>query len=388
MEPGRANGTRAGAASGTRDVTGVLVEFARTLRWAGVDASPDRVAALLQAIAALDVTSAADTYWAGRATLCGTPDDLAVYDAAFAAFFGGRALVKGLPLPVAPTLPRAAAPFGAGDAQDGEEQGVEVSVTASDTELLRNRDVASLSAVERDDVRRMIALLAVGTVTRPGRRHSPANRGEVDRARTVREILRQGGEPTRLARRRRTPKPRRLVMLIDVSGSMAPYADSLLSFGHAAARRAPSRTEVFTVGTRLTRVTRALRHRDADEALRAAGTAIPDWHGGTRLAETLKAFLDRWGQRGTARGAIVVLCSDGWERGDPGPLAEQVQRLSRLAYKLIWVNPHRGKTGFAPLAGGMAACLPHLDYFVAGHSLQSLAELVDVIAGPGGVAHA
>ena len=159
-------------------------------------------------------------------------------------------------------------------------------------------------------------------------------------------MLRHGGEPTRLDRRRRRPKPRRLVLLIDVSGSMAPYADALLCFGHAATRRAPSRTEVFTIGTRLTRVTRALRHRDPDAALRAAGQTIPDWHGGTRLAESLKAFLDRWGQRGIARGAVVVICSDGWERGDPEPLAEQVRRLSRLAYRLVWVNPHRGKDGY------------------------------------------
>jgi uncharacterized protein with von Willebrand factor type A (vWA) domain len=137
---------------------------------------------------------------------------------------------------------------------------------------------------------------------------------------------------------------------------------------------------VFTIGSRLTRVTRPLRHRDPDAALRAAGAAIPDWHGGTRLADSLRAFLTRWGQRGTARGAVVVVCSDGWERGDPTALAEQLRRLSRLAYRLVWVNPHRGKAGYAPLAGGMAAALPYLDDFVAGHSLGALEELVGVIA--------
>src|SRR5262249_53452838 len=139
----------------------------------------------------------------------------------------------------------------------------------------------------------------------------------------------------------------------------------LLCFGHAAVRRAPGRTEVFTIGTRLTRVTRALRHRDPDAALRAAGQAVADWHGGTRLAESLKVFLDRWGQRSMARGAVVVLCSDGWERGDPQPLAAQVQRAHRLAYRLIWVNPHAGKAGYQPLAGGIAASLPYVDDFVA-----------------------
>jgi uncharacterized protein with von Willebrand factor type A (vWA) domain len=224
-------------------------------------------------------------------------------------------------------------------------------------------------------------MLAVGTAPRPSRRRAPSSRGEVDAPRTVRRMLRDGGEPSRLARRRRRPKPRKLVLLLDVSGSMSPYADALLCFGHAAVRRRPTLTEVFTIGTRLTRVTRALRHRDPDAALREAGGAIPDWNGGTRLAESLKAFLDRWGQRGTARGAIVVLCSDGWERGDPQPLAEQVHRLSRLAYRLIWVNPHAGRAGFEPLAGGMAASLPYVDEFVSGHSVAALEDLVRVIAG-------
>lgn len=192
-------------------------------------------------------------------------------------------------------------------------------------------------------------------------------------------MLRAGGEPLRLARRTRRVRSRRLVLLIDVSGSMAPYADALLRFAHAAVRRRPRSTEVFTVGTRLTRVTRALRARDPDVALAHAGRAIPDWRGGTRLGETLRAFLDRWGQRGTARQAVVVLASDGWERGDPALLGEQLARLSRLAYRVVWVNPHAGRVGYQPLTGGMVAALPHLDAFVAGHSLAALTELVGVI---------
>jgi len=366
----------------SRDVTGVLVEFARTLRHAGVDASPQRVASMLAAVDALDVTDIRDTYWAGRMTLCGTLDDLGIYDSAFAAYFGGHAPIRGLPVPLAPVLPRPALPFGAASlGDDGDTaEAVQVSVSAADTEVLRSRDVATLSAVERADVRQMISMLAVGTAPRSSRRRVAATRGEVDPGRTVRAMLHRGGEPTRLEYRRRRTTPRRLVLLVDVSGSMAPYADALLCLGFAAVHRAPSRTDVFTIGTRLTRVTRALRHRDPDAALRAAGAAIPDWHGGTRLAESIKAFLDRWGQRGTARGAVVVLCSDGWERGDAADLAEQVARLSRLAYRLVWVNPHRGKPGYEPLAAGMAACLGHLDAFVSGHSLAALEELVGVIA--------
>ena len=364
-----------------RDVTGVLVEFARTLRHAGLDVPTQRLTSFFAAIDALDISDARDTFWAGRMTLCATREDLALYDAAFAAFFRGIAPITAMPRPLPLTTPRLAAPFSGADViSDGDQVGVPVAVSASDVELLRHRDIADLSAAERDDVRRMIAMLAVGAAPRRSRRFDPARSGITDRARTVRRLLRNGGEVARLDRRRHRLKPRRLVLLIDVSGSMAPYADTLLCFGHVAVRRAPSRTEVFTLGTRLTRVTRALRHRSPDAALRAAGETVADWHGGTRLGESLKVFLDRWGQRSMARGAIVVICSDGWERGDPQPLATQVARLGRLAYRLIWVSPHRGKDGYRPLAGGIAACLPFIDDFVAGHNVAALGELVRRIA--------
>jgi hypothetical protein len=362
-------------------VTGVLVGFARTLRHAGVPATPDRVQAMLAAADALGGADRRAVYWAGRMTLCGEPDDLPLYDAAFAAYFGGQVGARGLPLPAQPLLPRVSAPFVTGPpGGDADDESPEVlAVSASPAETLRHRDVAALTARERDEVRRLLALLAPGAAPRRSRRHRPARGGRVDPHRTVRHTLRRAGEPVRLERRRRRRRPRRLVLLVDVSGSMAPYADALLRFGHAAVRRRPALTEVFTIGTRLTRVTRALRHRDPDAALAAAGSAIPDWHGGTRLADALRAFLDRWGRRGTARGAVVVVCSDGWERGDPSDLARQLDGLSRLAYRLVWVNPHRGKAGYAPLVGGMAAALPYLDEFVAGHSLAALEELVGVI---------
>ncbi|MEJ3749454.1 VWA domain-containing protein [Actinomycetes bacterium KLBMP 9797] len=361
------------------DLTAVLVGFARTLRHAGVAAVGERVQAMMAAVGALDVTRAADAYWAGRLTLCAEPDDLPVYDAAFAAYFSGQAPTR---RPAALSRPRPVALFGGGGADaDGASQDAS-PVAASAKEVLRHRDVGALSAAERDEVRRLLALLAPGTAARPARRHRPARAGRADPPRTVRRMLRYGGEATPLARRERRDRPRRLVLLVDVSGSMAPYADALLRFAHAAVRRRPTHTEVFTLGTRLTRVTRALRYRDPDGALRAAGAAIPDWHGGTRLADGLKAFLDRWGQRGTARGAVVVLCSDGWERGDPALLAEQMARLSRLAHRVVWVNPHRGKPGYAPLVAGMAAALPYVDDFVAGHSLAALADLVRVISHP------
>ncbi len=233
---------------------------------------------------------------------------------------------------------------------------------------------------ERDEINRLFELLVPRVGQRRTRRYHPSNRGPVDLSRTVREVLRHGGEPSELARRQRRRKPRPLVVLIDVSGSMEPYADALLRFAHAAVRSAPFRTEVFTLGTRLTRVTRELRRRNADNALAAAGRAIPDWSGGTRLGDMIKAFLDLWGQRGVARGAVVVLCSDGWERGDPTLLGDQLGRLARLAHSVIWVNPHKGRDGFAPATGGMLAALPHIDALVAGHSFAALQELAAAIS--------
>jgi uncharacterized protein with von Willebrand factor type A (vWA) domain len=189
------------------------------------------------------------------------------------------------------------------------------------------------------------------------------------------------GEPGRVEHRRRGTTARRVVLLVDVSASMRPYADALLRLAHliVSARGARGRVEAFTLGTRLTRVTLPLRTSDPDRALVRAGEQVPDWSGGTRLGETLKAFLDRWGARGMARGAVVVVFSDGWERGDAAELGEQMERLHRLAHRVVWVNPHRGKDGYEPLQRGIAAALPHCDDFVAGHSLRSFAEVLGVV---------
>jgi uncharacterized protein with von Willebrand factor type A (vWA) domain len=175
-------------------------------------------------------------------------------------------------------------------------------------------------------------------------------------------------------------RPRRIVLLVDVSGSMAPYADSLLRFAHVVTTANRGRTEVFTIGTRVTRVTRAMRLREGEAAVRAAGRTVPDWSGGTRLGDALHAFLDRWGQRGLARGAVVVIMSDGWERGDAAHLGEQMQRLHRLAHRVVWANPHRGKAGYAPVQTGIVAALPHVDDFVAGHSMAAFEEVLEVVA--------
>jgi uncharacterized protein with von Willebrand factor type A (vWA) domain len=186
------------------------------------------------------------------------------------------------------------------------------------------------------------------------------------------------GEPASLQWRRQTQRPRPVVLLVDVSGSMSSYADALLRLAHRVGRNTP--VETFALGTRLTRLTGALGAHDPERALVAAGQAVPDWSGGTRLGETLKAFLDRWGRRGVARGAVVVVFSDGWERGDAALLGEQMARLHRIAHRVVWVNPHRGKPRYEPVQGGILAVLPHVDDFVAGHSLAAFAQLLEVVA--------
>jgi uncharacterized protein len=363
-----------------RDVVDTVLGFARTLRHAGVSASPDRVEAMLAALGSLDVLDPGAVYWAGRLTMCGGPDDLDRYDAAFAAYFAGERprVTRTAGRPEVQLAASAPLDPGTGDGEDDVEAR-DLAVQASGDEVLRHRDVAELTPAEREHLRRLFPLLVPATPMRPARRRRPSPQGAVHPARTVRRALRDGGEVTRLLRHRRQARPRRVVLLIDVSGSMTPYADALLRFAHAAVRARPVSTEVFTIGTRLTRVTREMRLRDPDKALAASGSAIPDWSGGTRLGEVLKAFLDRWGQRGTARGAVVVVCSDGWERGETQLLAEQMVRLRRLAHAVVWVNPHKGRTGYEPLTGGMQAALPSVDHFVSGHSLAAFEELTGVI---------
>ncbi|GAA4360382.1 vWA domain-containing protein [Angustibacter luteus] len=372
----------------TPDVATVLAGFARTLRAAGVPVTPDRTTAFLTAAAEVGAADRAGVYWAGRATLCGDPDHLRLYDLAFDDWFGGRRpRPRGADAPT-PLPPSTMASLESDSGRSGDPEDLDddpVRAAASATEVLRHRDVADLDEGGRAQMRRLLAELDVQMPSRRSARRRSSARGELDVRRTLREELRRGGEPGPLRYRRAGRRPRRVVWLVDVSGSMAPYADVLLRLAHAQVRagvgQGRSRVEVFTVGTRLTRVTPSFAHRDVERALRAAGEQVPDWSGGTRLGETLAAFVERWGRRGVARGAVVVICSDGWERGDPAQLGEQVHQLHRLAHRLVWVNPHRGKEGYQPVQGGMAAVLPYVDDFVAGHSVASYARLMEVVAG-------
>jgi uncharacterized protein with von Willebrand factor type A (vWA) domain len=362
------------------DAVGVVVGFARVLRDAGVPASPDQVQSCVRALGHLDVASRAGVYWACRLTLCGEPDELARYDAAFQAYFGSRP-PSAVPSPVTHRRQQQVALLdqAASDVGEAALSSDDLRARASAVETLRHRDFAELTEPERAEVRRLLALLDPGLPRRRSRRRAAAGRGGIDAPRTLRLLVRHAGEPAALARRAPTDKPRRVVLLVDVSGSMSPYADALVRFAHAVVRRDPAAVEVFTAGTRLTRLTRPLRHRDPDQALRAAWAAVPDFSGGTRLGEALRAFLDGWGQRGLARRAVVVVCSDGWERGDAGLLGEQMARLRRLAHQVLWVNPHQARAGFEPATAGMQAALPHVDALVAGHSLAALQRVARLV---------
>jgi len=363
----------------------VLLGFTRALRAAGVAVTQDRAQVFLAAVATVGADDRQATYWSGRATLCGSPDDLARYDQVFAAWFDPR---DGLPRARPRETPRPVTAHllpdsddGAGGEADGDADVVRAQ--ASEAEVLRHRDVASLDAAERRRLAGMFVRLSLRPPTRRTARHRRWHRGRLDASRTLRNSLRQMGEPGEIAWRRRGVRPRRVVLLVDVSGSMSAYADALLRLAHRltqSARTSGGTVETFTIGTRLTHVTRALRSPDADRAIVAAGEVVPDWSGGTRLGETMRGFLDRWGQRGLARGAVVVVFSDGWERGDAELLGEQMARLRRVSHRVIWVNPHRGKQGYEPLQGGVVAALPHCDDFLAGHSLATFADLTEVIA--------
>jgi uncharacterized protein with von Willebrand factor type A (vWA) domain len=273
-----------------------------------------------------------------------------------------------------------------GDGDDAAADGAStpggpvLSVRWSPTEVLRHKDFAAYSPAELDDSRKLMADLRLRGALRRSRRLRPTSsrRGRPDLRRTVRAALRTGGEPVHRKRVGPDSRPRRVVLLVDVSGSMEPYARALLRFVHAAVAGRTG-VEAFALGTRLTRLTRELSTRDPDAALAAAGASVEDWSGGTRLGEALRTFCDTWGVRGMARGAVVVVLSDGWDRGDPSVLAEAMARLQRVAHRVVWVNPLKSSPGYAPLARGMAAALPYIDSFVEGHSLAALESLAEVI---------
>jgi uncharacterized protein with von Willebrand factor type A (vWA) domain len=385
------------------EALGPLVAFGRELRSRGLPVGTGRILTFVRAVVALGLTDRLSLYWAGRVSMIGRKEDLAAYDVAFEDWYRSLRTTEDLRIELdLPSLAREG--IGWGDEPKGldlragrtaaEWHGVDeedeepgpgdegaIRIVASAVEVLRSKSFADLSEEEREEVGRLIRALAVALPEERMRRTRPSAKGaRFDVRRTLRRSLRTRGEPFERAWRDRRVRGRPLVLILDVSGSMSPYARALVQFGYAA-MAAGRRVEVFCFGTRLTRVTRTLRTKDPDRALHEIGRTVADWEGGTRIGESLKSLLDGWSQRGALRGAVVVLCSDGLERGDPELLRAQMARLGRVAHKVVWVNPLKGSPRYEPVARGMAAALPSVDVFLSGHNLESLSELSRTLAG-------
>lgn len=346
-----------------------LVSFARQLRDAGVRPGTDAVGDFCRATALLGVE---EVYWAGLTTLVSRRDDIPVYDRVFDGFFGGE------PPPRRPPRPRlrlittaAAGEDGAGEAGEGEAPRI---ARASRIELLRRKSFERCTDEELAEIASLAKGFARSLPRRRSRRRAEARTGLLDLRSTMRRSLRTEGEPFDRRFRSRPLTPRRLVLLIDVSGSMSGTSRGLLVLAHALLRFEP-RTDVFCFGTRITRVTSALATRRVDDALAAVARVVADWEGGTRIGDSLQALLDRSGHRGAVRGATVVLCSDGLDVGEPDVLARQMQRLSLLAHRVVWLNPLKAGAGYEPLARGMQAALPFVDVFADGSSLASIEDV-------------
>jgi uncharacterized protein with von Willebrand factor type A (vWA) domain len=362
----------------------VLVDFARELRSAGLRAGTGDVMTYCAAMTKLDPTDLVDLYWAGRAVMVTRRDSIGVYDEVFRRFFLGAADPVAELLRInaqASAQSQAVLQVPATDpASDQPGDEAVLGLMASDAEALRHKSFAACTPEELAAVRRMMATIRLTPPRRRTRRTAPDRRGTgPDLRRTVRESMRMHGEPADLYWRRRKVKLRPLILILDVSGSMADYSRHLLQFAYSA-KRAAARVEVFCFGTRLTRVTKALDTRRPDEALARAAREVFDWEGGTRIGASLDTFVKEWGRRGLCRGGIVVICSDGLDRGDPSVLAAAIDRLSRLSHRVVWMNPHKGgNASFRPSTLGMMVVAPHIDMLLSGHDLSSLEELAALL---------
>jgi uncharacterized protein len=363
----------------------MLADFGGELRAAGVAVGSGDLLTYCRALAALDPTDLLDLYWAGRTTLVTRRDQIPVYDEVFRRFFLDEE--QRLPEPIrsqirssmqsklALTVP---ATEQIGDRKLEDE--ARLGLSASDAEVLRHKSFAACTPDELAALRRIMARIRLTPPRRRTRRTAPAHAGQrPDLRRAVRETMRAHGEPAQLYWRRRRVRMRPLVLILDVSGSMSDYSRSLLQFAYST-RRAASRVEVFCFGTRLTRITRALERRRPDDAMDRAARSVVDWEGGTRIGDSLERFVRTWGRTALCRGAIVVVCSDGLDRGDPAVLAGAMERLSRLCHRVVWLNPHKGHNpDFRPSTLGMMVAAPHVDVLLSGHDLRSLEEFASLL---------
>jgi len=387
------------------DLPAVAGAFTRRLHDAGLPVTAARSADLARALALVRPVSRRRLYWTARAVLVSDPAQVAVFDSVFRSVFGGRAAGD----PFQPEQPQTAAtapdehaapqgsispregagrderrglwsfaPTGGAPVDDDHALDVPLAL-ASAEERLAGKRFDALEPDELAQLYRLMAGLRLSTPLRTTRRYRSGRQGrQIDMRRTLRAARRSGGDPIRLARKRRRVTRRRLVMLCDISGSMEPYARAYLQFLTCAAASGPD-AEAFVFATRLTRLTRALASSNPERAIQRAAAAAPDWSSGTRIGDALQTFNDRHGRRGIARGAVVVILSDGWERGDPALVGREMQRLSRLAHRIVWVNPRSGASSFTVRAGGMVAALPFCDTLVSGHSFAALHEVVEAI---------
>jgi uncharacterized protein with von Willebrand factor type A (vWA) domain len=367
-----------------------VVSFGRVLREAGLEVGPARLQDAVNALAALDVTARDDVYWALRCTLCSKFEDIEAFDARFDPFWR-RWIDDDVPAAARPS-PAASEEGGEPDAETArrlelvsasdespDETAGEHGRGSSATERLLDLEFREYGPQEIRDARWLVERIARSLPLRRSHRLEAARGGRhVDMRRTLREAMRTGGHPLQRSWRKNRMTPRRTVFLLDISGSMAPYARPMVMFAQAAVSAGRS-VEAFAFGTRLTRLTRHLGGTDPDRALAEVARAVPDWAGGTRIGESVAAFNAHWGRRGISRGALVIIVSDGWERGDPSLLRAELASLHRSAYAVVWVNPLAGDPRYRPVAKGMAAALPSADVFLPGHSLRALTDLASVL---------
>ena len=368
----------------------MAVAFARVLRGAGIVVPIGCVLSFAEGIDVVGLEDRDNVYWTGRSTLLHRPEDIETYDRAFKVFWEHRGSATDFVIEM-PSIDIQLA-VDSDDEGDGEgpppdeepDDTPTIHLRFSATETLRHKDFALYSPDElRESQSLMSDLRLIGTPRRSRRLVRSRRKGSLpDLRRTIRSALQAGGEPIKRQWREPGEKLRRLVLLLDVSGSMEPYARALVRFVHAAVA-GRQRVEAFTLGTRLTRITRELNSRDPDKAMMQAANRVEDWSGGTRLGEGFRRFNDEWGVRGMARGAIVVVLSDGWDRGEPELLAAEMQRLQRVSFRVVWVNPLKVTPGYAPLARGMAAALPFVDEFVEGHTYLGSGQLTTDASGTG-----
>ncbi len=396
------------------DVAAMATGLGIALHTAGLPVGPDRCERLARAVTVMGATSVAELRACALATLVSDPGQMSTFDRVFAALFGGPSPFRDLVPPPGPaTFPRADTDGGPeanarsqGDA-DGWSAGMHVSASgpaaddgddplaeapalrhvASAAERLRGRDFTELSPAELRQLVTLMREMTLAVPPRRTRRYRSARDGKrPDLRRTLRLARRSGGEPIRLARRARRVRPRRLVVLCDISGSMEPYARALLLLLYAinggqmrGGSSGQNRPEVFSFATRLTRLTPALAAASPDTMLAKAGEAAPDWSGGTRIGAAVKEFNDHYGSRGMARGAVVLIISDGWETGQPELLGAQMARLSRVAHRIVWANPRTQSPRYRPEVGGMAAAWPYCDAVVSAHNLDALDDLLKAL---------